>query len=135
MQEGVNKPRGQSLVEFALVLPVVLMLMLGLLDFGRAYYALVALRDAADEGATYAAISPFDVTGIRTRASEASRQLVPISPNEVGVVYPPTIYVGAPITVTTRVTIELYTPFAAQFVPAGWLELHGHATHPIITAQ
>ena len=127
--------RGQSLVEVALVLPVLVMLMLGLLDFGRAYYAVVALRDAADEGAAYAAINPTDVLGIRRRASEASPQLVPIAPNDVHVVYPPVLYAGAPITVTTSYTMELYTPFANMLVDGSQLQLRGQASHPILSTD
>jgi Flp pilus assembly protein TadG len=43
--------RGQSLVETALVLPVLALLTFGLLDFGRAYYFQVAITNAAREGA------------------------------------------------------------------------------------
>jgi hypothetical protein len=130
-----EKTRGQSLVEAALALPVLVMLMLGLLDFGRAYYALVALRDAAEEGATYAAIYPKDAGGVKLRASEASRQLVPINPNDVSVIYPSALAVGAPITVTTQVTLELYTPFGSSFFPEDWLVLEGRATHSIISVR
>jgi Tfp pilus assembly protein PilV len=124
--------RGQSLVEAALTLPVVLMLMLGLLDFGRAYYAIVALRDAADEGASYASIAPKDIAGIRVRASEASQELVPVEPNDVRVTYPPALSTGEPITVTIVIEMELYTPFSNLFVSDSTLEIKGQSTHPII---
>ncbi len=127
--------RGQSLVEAALALPVLIMLMLGLLDFGRAYYAVVSLKDAADEGASYASYSPADVTGIRQRAAEASRQLAPIEPNDVTVIYPPALHAGAPITVTTRLTLRLYTPFANALVADSELELHGSATHALVSTH
>ena len=130
-----DNARGQSLVEAALALPVLIMLMLGLLDFGRAYYAIVSLKDAADEGASYASVEPRDVTGVRQRASEASRQLAPIEPNDINIVYPPTLHSGAPITVTTKLILHLYTPFANTFVPSSELELHGSATHAIVGTQ
>jgi len=41
---------GQSLVETALVIPVLALLTFGLLDFGRAYYFQVAVTNAAREG-------------------------------------------------------------------------------------
>ncbi|HEX4813540.1 MAG TPA: TadE family protein, partial [Nonomuraea sp.] len=48
-------PRGQSLVEFALVLPMLLVLLLGIADFGRVFQAGITLeavaRDAAEVGA------------------------------------------------------------------------------------
>ncbi len=42
---------GQSLVEMAMVLPVLALLTFGLLDFGRAYYFQVSITNAAREGA------------------------------------------------------------------------------------
>lgn len=128
-----RRRRGQSLVEVALLLPLVVMLMLGLVDFGRAYYILVSLNDAADEGATYAAIHPADEMGIRVRSASASSKLVPIDENSVYVTYPPTLYAGAPITVTVEHAFELVTPFANGLAPEGGLTLRGRATHSIIS--
>ena len=42
---------GQSLVEMAMVLPVLTFLTFGLVDFGRAYYFQVSITNAAREGA------------------------------------------------------------------------------------
>jgi Flp pilus assembly protein TadG len=50
--------KGQSLVEVAIAFPILLMVLAGVLDLGRAYMTLVALNDAAAEGAAYAAIYP-----------------------------------------------------------------------------
>jgi hypothetical protein len=47
--------RGQSLVEFALVLPLLLVMLLGLADFGRAFTAGITLEAAARNGAEAAA--------------------------------------------------------------------------------
>ena len=127
--------RGQSLVEMALVLPIIIMLMLGLLDFGRAFYTLVALRDAADEGASYASIKPSDTAGIQQRAAEASTALVNVQVGDVSVIRPPTLAVGQPITVTVDFSFELFTPFVQGLLPDGELILHGSSTHSIITLQ
>jgi TadE-like protein len=51
-------PRGQSLVEFALVLPVLLLLLGGAVDLGRLFYAQVAISNAAKEGAFFGASNP-----------------------------------------------------------------------------
>ncbi len=48
--------RGQALVEFALVAPVLLLLILGLVDFARAWNVYQVLTDAAREGARTAAV-------------------------------------------------------------------------------
>ncbi|MEO8247315.1 MAG: TadE/TadG family type IV pilus assembly protein [Chloroflexota bacterium] len=48
-------PRGQSLVEFALVLPMLLVLLLGIADFGRVFQAGITMEAAARNGAEAAA--------------------------------------------------------------------------------
>ena len=50
---------GQSLVEMALVLPVLALLTFGLLDFGRAYYYQVSITNAAREGARTAILNVY----------------------------------------------------------------------------
>ncbi|NUQ56510.1 MAG: pilus assembly protein, partial [Dehalococcoidia bacterium] len=42
---------GQALVEFALVLPVMLMMLFALVDFGRGFYTWLVVTNAAREGA------------------------------------------------------------------------------------
>ena len=46
-------PRGQALLEFALALPVLLLLLFGVLEFGRAFSTKIAMENAAREGAHY----------------------------------------------------------------------------------
>ena len=50
--------RGQTIVEFALVLPVLILLLLVTIDFGRAFLGWVSLNNAARVGANYAAQNP-----------------------------------------------------------------------------
>jgi Flp pilus assembly protein TadG len=47
----------QALVEFALILPILLLLIIAAMDFGRMYYTKIVLTDAAREGASYYATS------------------------------------------------------------------------------
>ena len=47
---------GQAMVEMALALPVLLMLVGGIIDFGWLFYNKIALNNAAREGARYAVI-------------------------------------------------------------------------------
>lgn len=51
-----NREQGQSLVELALSLVMLLTLLAGLIDLGRGFFTYIALRDAAQEGATYASV-------------------------------------------------------------------------------
>ena len=45
-----GQSRGQALVEFALILPILILLLVGIFDFGRAVYAFNTINNAAREG-------------------------------------------------------------------------------------
>ena len=50
--------RGQSLVEFALVLPVFLLLLFAIVDFGMGFNAWITVTNSAREGARVGAVHP-----------------------------------------------------------------------------
>jgi len=50
----------QALIEAALVLPILLFLILGAMDFGRMFYTKMILTNGAREGANYLAYFPED---------------------------------------------------------------------------
>ena len=50
-----ERSRGQTLVEFALIMPVFLMMTLGVVDGARIFSAYISITNAAREGALYAA--------------------------------------------------------------------------------
>lgn len=54
-QQGEGEPRGQTLAEFALVLPLLLVLLLGVVDFGRVFSAGITMEAAARNAAEAAA--------------------------------------------------------------------------------
>jgi Flp pilus assembly protein TadG len=56
--------RGQSLVEFALIVTVLLTMLLGMVDFALAYYSQVVIKNAVAEGGYYAIQHPGDTAGI-----------------------------------------------------------------------
>jgi len=55
----LTSERGQSLVEMAISLVVLLWLLAGAVEFGLAYFQFIQLRDAAQEGALYGSINPI----------------------------------------------------------------------------
>jgi len=59
-----NNPyrKGQGLVEFAILLPLLVLIIFGVLDLGRAFFALVAITNAAREGARVYTIYPSQTT-------------------------------------------------------------------------
>jgi Flp pilus assembly protein TadG len=128
-----NRSRGQSLVEFALLFPILIMIVLGIADLGRAYYVLVALNDAAEEGAMYAAIDPDNLTEIQNRAAHATTGLVTLDPNQVSRAPTSGFTAGAPVTVTVGYSFTVYTPVMQTFFGDGQVELRGRAVNPILS--
>lgn len=59
-----DSERGSSLVEMAIMLPFLLLLVIGVIDFGRAYYDSIEVASAARAGAQYGVINPTDTTGM-----------------------------------------------------------------------
>lgn len=69
------RPRGQAVVEFAIILPFLLLLLVIAIDFGRVFASYVELMNGTREGAAYAATNPTDNYGITARvAAEANAQ-------------------------------------------------------------
>lgn len=70
-----SRPRrqsgGQSLVEFALVLPIFLVLVMGIADLGLAVFAYNSITNAAREGARLAIVNQ-DETKITAKATQQS---------------------------------------------------------------
>ena len=58
---------GQSLVEFAVVLPIFLLILAGILDFGLGLYSQMTVINAAREGARLGVVEPGNVSDIDDR--------------------------------------------------------------------
>jgi hypothetical protein len=70
--------RGVATVEFALIMPILALIVFGIIDFGRAFYTVNNLISAVREGSRYGAIlaAPMSTTGqreIRDRVRSVSR--------------------------------------------------------------
>ena len=57
---------GQSLVEFALIIPMVLFLLLGFFDLGRAFFYQSTLSNAVREGTRSGIVMEFDENALKT---------------------------------------------------------------------
>lgn len=105
---GHASDRGAVAVEFALLLPVLLLLVFGIIDFGRALNAQITLTQAAREGARLAALNQPNVTS-RTQAAAAG-----LSPVGVSVTSCPVgAGQGVNATVVTSYSFSFVTPVGA----------------------
>lgn len=106
--------RGQSLTEFAVGITMILIMIAGILDLGRAYFSLLSLRDAAQEGALYGSIAPSDTAGIRANVRASSSWPVDFtrfSDAQIQVTVNGPSCAGSEIVVTLQMDFTLIAPF------------------------
>jgi uncharacterized protein (UPF0333 family) len=112
--------RGQSLVEFALILPAFLLMAVVVFDLGRAVYYSSTLHNAAREAARFGIVHPGDEPGMKEAAIDYAIGLgltdTDINVSLIGITgtsnYPPPH-------VTIFINYDFYpaTPIVASFLP------------------
>jgi Flp pilus assembly protein TadG len=110
--------KGQSLVEFAISLVVILLLLAGAVELGIALFQYIQLRDAAQEGALYGSICPVE-TKIKTRVRNASSSPVDLSIAS-GIDAVTVVVEGRTGTTTTSKAITAVTPGDGVFVSVSY---------------
>ena len=105
-----NSLRAQALVEFALLLPILLVLILGAMDLGRVFYVKTVLTNAAREGANTLSRYPTDSTAGYNRTlaaiqAEGNSSGVTIAAGDV--TYTGCCTIGSPVGVTIEKDVNL----------------------------
>ncbi|MGI5922036.1 MAG: TadE/TadG family type IV pilus assembly protein [Syntrophomonadaceae bacterium] len=106
----------QGLVELAMVLPVLLMLLMGIVEFGRVYGSYLVISNLAREGARYGVVGHTDsqieniIVSQRAYLDE-DRLTVTITPSDE------TRAKGSPLEVAIDYTVPLITPFLGDILP------------------
>ena len=100
----LRNEKGASAVEFALVLPIFIMLVFGIFQFGIAFNNWIAITHAAREGARLAAVGQYDEQRVRDSAPSVDIQSISVSGQDGAV--------GDPVTVTvTGNVLNINIPF------------------------
>jgi Flp pilus assembly protein TadG len=105
---------GQSLVEFALIVPLLVLLLFGIVDFGRIFHAYLTIDHAGREAARAASIGKDDTQVKSTAVTDAvgiglTSDRVVISPNGTRVS-------GNDVSVTITYPITFLTPVIGSIV-------------------
>lgn len=80
------RERGAAAVEFALILPILLILVGGVIDFGRLYYTQIQLANAARDGVRLAALgTTYTTSQIQDRTATAAQPLAVVASTGVTV--------------------------------------------------
>ena len=85
----IKNEKGQSLVEMAVSLVLLLLLLSGAVEFGLAFFQFIQLRDAVQEGAFYGSIAPADSAGITSRTQHASNSPIDLTTLTPTITYTP----------------------------------------------
>lgn len=110
--------RGAVAVEFALLAPVLVMILLGIMEFGRAYNVQTSLTNAAREGVRNMAIDNSQASA-RTAAKNAAPLLTPPLLDANIAFSPANCTVGAQMTVTITYSLSTLTGIAGPFAMTG----------------
>jgi len=126
--------KGQSLVELALSLLIILTLLAGAVDLGSAFFSYVAIRDAAQEGALYGSIFPTGAIESRVRsASSTPVDLSDISKVTVSVTTSTTPCAGGSITVSVTYNYPLTMPLIGAIIGSPTIRLTASVTDTILS--
>src|SRR5262245_49533755 len=85
IHRGEGRRRAQRLLEFALVAPILLLLIVGLIEMGYALFVYVEVQNAAREGARAAAVRACPTAQDRLDIIALTRGLLPafVDPNAI----------------------------------------------------
>ena len=141
------------MVEFAIILPVFMLMLLFAVDFGRVFFTTIQLSNAVREAANYGATNPIDAQGMLARANR-ERNAQSQGGQQDTLVYPTNISTscaqpngatlactqspggagaGNTLTVTLNAPFSFYTPFINGFFGGG-LQLRSAATVAVLNS-
>jgi Flp pilus assembly protein TadG len=114
--EGRRDPAGQEAVEFALLLPLLLLILFGILDLGRLFHAAITITNAAREGARYGIEHPADTgdieAAVQAEAAGTGIDLTDTAISDIAVSCPDggACSSGLPLRVDVAYTLQLIVP-------------------------
>lgn len=119
MTKLMKKEEGQALVEFALVLPILLMLVCGIIDFGWLFYNELSLQNACREGTRFACVNSSD-SDIDDNVLQKVKDMAPASLNGLNATTTftdTTTPINGDVTVSVEATVYTLTPVGGMFFP------------------
>ena len=144
----INNERGQSLVELAISIFILVYLLAGAVEFGMAFFQFVQLRDAA----LYGSMNPTNLSGIEDRARSSSDKPINLDPSASN---PATVQIyvdgtlvqenytpmGIPVNacegygLQVRVSFDhqIFMPFIPQFIGSSTIPLDASVTDTILS--
>lgn len=117
----MKSQKGQSLVEFALVIPVLLLLLFGIVDFGRTFHAYLTIDHAGREVAREVSIKHNEDADedIKTRVVTNINLL---TNDNIDIVYPSGKEAGQEVYIVITYPVDFLTPVIGNIIGSFDLE-------------
>ncbi len=143
--------RGQSMVELAISITFILFLLSGMVDLGMAFFSFVALRDAAQDGAIYAAIEPvidnngngiydddepLNTAAIETRIRNASSTPIDLTDTtqvSVNIDFSGEPCAGNAVTVSATYNYVIHVPLMGSILGTNTIPITASVTNTILS--
>ena len=115
---GPKRNNGQAVVEFALVLPVLVLLLMGMMQFGLLFHEYLLVTHAAREGARVATLGGTDAEIVS--AVNVAAASVPDT-----TIVPSARVRGSPVTITVTRHVALIAPMFSVLFPQNPVPVSG----------
>lgn len=110
--ESRRRSRGQAMVEFTLILPCLMLLILGIYQFGQTYADYIQVTNAARDGGRKALVSRGDTNGVSDTITAAKNATWWLDATKMGVTVSP----GQPWTQGQNVTVTVTYPYSISLL-------------------
>ncbi len=108
--------RGQTLVEFALILPILILILFGILEFGRIFYSYISITNAVREGARIGVVGAED-DEIIAKVKAAAHLKPEIQEDEIKILPEETHRTpGVALSVEVSYNVDLVTPLFSKIL-------------------
>lgn len=108
----MRSQKGQSLVETALIIPIIILILFGIVDFGRIFHAYLTIDHAGREAARAAAVGDAD-GAIITKVNNATGSLTNAVTTSID---PSPRESGDEVTITLTYQFAFLTPIFGQLI-------------------
>ncbi|MFX4260594.1 TadE/TadG family type IV pilus assembly protein [Pelotomaculum propionicicum] len=112
----IKNKRGQALVELALALPLIFMLVMGTIEFGRLFHSYLLITNASREGARIAITGADDLT-IIARVNDVTSSLNNTKEIDIIPEDPSVRFSGSSVKVTVDYKHNIITPVLNSILP------------------
>jgi Flp pilus assembly pilin Flp len=110
----LKNENGANAAEFAIILPILVVLVFGIFQFGLAYNNYITITHAAREGARKAVVDPTDEPLIKQTIIDRAYP-IPLTEADITINFPNGIGIGEPVEVEVIYNINVEIPLVGSW--------------------